>query len=464
MKVRIENLGIIRIAEFELSDFTVIAGKNNTGKTYATYALYAFLSTWQTNIQFKIPNETVTQLYQLGTTNIDIENYLKNAGSTLQRATQRFQRSIPRFLSIREDINPKIGFSIIINKDDLPNVDDIEYSSTLLTKSNKEVLGMEKNIGMRHLTVSFLGETKTTMPHSLISRQLSRALSIMIFGDLFPDTFISSAERTGATIFRTELDFARNRLLDQITNDKSQIDPFTFITDSYSGYAKPIQENVDFIRNLGNIRNQKGELFLKHPSIMEDFSKIVGGKYTIGSESQRTLYFRPSGSRARLTINESASSVRSLVDLGFYLQHTAKPGDLLIVDEPELNLHPDNQRQICRLFAKLINLGIRVLITTHSDYILQELNILILLNGGTKSHSEIANKYHYKKSELLSPEMVRVYTAKKALIKLEKNTRRTRHHTLVESVIGEKRGIEIDNFNDVIEDVREIQDSIAWNL
>ena len=51
-----------------------------------------------------------------------------------------------------------------------------------------------------------------------------------------------------------------------------------------------------------------------------------------------------------------------------------------MVDEPELNLHPANQRRIARLFACLVNLGVKVFITTHSDYIVKELNTLIMLN------------------------------------------------------------------------------------
>ena len=51
-----------------------------------------------------------------------------------------------------------------------------------------------------------------------------------------------------------------------------------------------------------------------------------------------------------------------------------------MVDEPELNLHPENQRRMARLFARLVNVGVKVFVTTHSDYIVKELNTLILLN------------------------------------------------------------------------------------
>ena len=69
-----------------------------------------------------------------------------------------------------------------------------------------------------------------------------------------------------------------------------------------------------------------------------------------------------------------------MLDIGFYLRHMAMPGDLLMIDEPELNLHPENQLRIARLFSQLVNIGIKIFVTTHSDYIIKELNTLIVLN------------------------------------------------------------------------------------
>ena len=42
------NIGPIKKAEMELGDLTIIAGRNNTGKTYVAYTLYGFLKTWET--------------------------------------------------------------------------------------------------------------------------------------------------------------------------------------------------------------------------------------------------------------------------------------------------------------------------------------------------------------------------------------------------------------------------------
>ena len=47
MKFRFKNLGPIEQADLELGDLTIIAGRNNTGKTYLAYALYGFLKRWK---------------------------------------------------------------------------------------------------------------------------------------------------------------------------------------------------------------------------------------------------------------------------------------------------------------------------------------------------------------------------------------------------------------------------------
>ena len=44
--LRFKNVGPVKDAEVELGDLTIIAGRNNTGKTYLVYTLYSFLQAW----------------------------------------------------------------------------------------------------------------------------------------------------------------------------------------------------------------------------------------------------------------------------------------------------------------------------------------------------------------------------------------------------------------------------------
>lgn len=174
------------------------------------------------------------------------------------------------------------------------------------------------------------------------------------------------------------------------------------------------------------------------------------------------LYYIPKGKKLRLSMDESSSAVRSLLDIGFYLRHEARIGDLLIVDEPELNLHPENQRRIAKLFARLINIGIKVFITTHSDYIIKEVNTLIMLNHNKPHLKQIAAEEGYRQEELLSANQVKVYIAEKALKMLKGQKRKTKFNTLTPAKIDHKMGIEARSFDTTIENMNRIQTAIIW--
>ena len=47
LKATFKNIGPIKKAELGLGDLTIIAGQNNTGKTYLTHTLYNFLNFWK---------------------------------------------------------------------------------------------------------------------------------------------------------------------------------------------------------------------------------------------------------------------------------------------------------------------------------------------------------------------------------------------------------------------------------
>lgn len=57
MKFHFEKLGLLDEADIELADLTLICGENNTGKTYATYAVYGFLRSWRGILRFVLEDE-----------------------------------------------------------------------------------------------------------------------------------------------------------------------------------------------------------------------------------------------------------------------------------------------------------------------------------------------------------------------------------------------------------------------
>jgi energy-coupling factor transporter ATP-binding protein EcfA2 len=99
--------------------------------------------------------------------------------------------------------------------------------------------------------------------------------------------------------------------------------------------------------------------------------------------------------------------VKALAGLSFFLRHIAEKNQFLIIDEPELNLHPDNQRKVARVLARIVRSGIKVLISTHSDYIIRELNNLIMLSAD--KDGSVRQRLGYDEAETLSPSQVGAY-------------------------------------------------------
>ncbi len=458
MRIKINDLGPLRQAEFSMGDMTIICGGNNTGKTYATYALFGFISFWQEAFKIIIVEDYIDILFADGIVYIDLKKYVEHAEEILADSCLKYQMQLPMVFASSADRFKNTKFNIYIDLEDIRLQDSYERR---IGSANAERFSITKNEGVAELVVTLLvEEEKLRIPRNVIEEFIGDAIKRIVFGNLFPNHFIASAERTGAAIFRKELNFARNRLLDEMGQGESNLNPMDLLFKVYKDYALPVKRNVDFTRDIENISKDSSFIARQHPDILSDFADIIGGDYTVTRNDE--LYYVPKGKYVKLSMDESSSAVRSLLDIGFYLRHVVQQGDLLMVDEPELNLHPENQRRIARLFARLVNLGVKVFITTHSDYIIKELNTLIMLNHDKPHLTQIADREGYKLDELISSDKIKVYIAEKALFLLDGNKRRGRYQTLVPADIDPELGIEARSFDETIDTMNRIQEEIVW--
>lgn len=83
--------------------------------------------------------------------------------------------------------------------------------------------------------------------------------------------------------------------------------------------------------------------------------------------------YRPDGWKEDLPLMHSSSMVSELAPVVLFLRHLVQPGNVLIIEEPESHLHPAMQVEFTRQLTKLVQAGYRVIITTHSEWILEEL-------------------------------------------------------------------------------------------
>ena len=454
LTVRLKNIGILKQAEFSLGDLTLICGENNTGKTYAACALYGFLESWRRFIRFPISN---AQIQQALTEPVKID-LTQATDNMFKEACKKYTEQLDKFFAASEGTFQDSEFRLATDEIDLQ---DKKFNSILTSLQNPAFTFAKSKESEEVILTSRIREEKKEID----TDSVKSAIDFVILSDVFPDSlpkpFIFSAERTGVAVFRKELSFARDRLLKEMSQAGKNMDPRELLFKAYQSYSTPIENNVDFARELEDIAKNKSFIAKEHPEILDDFTDIVGGTYAITQNDQ--LYYIPKGTGLKLTMVESSSSVRSLLDLSFYLNCIAQKGDLLMIDEPELSLHPENQRRIARLFARLANIGVKVFVTTHSDYIVKELNTLIMLNHDKPHLKRIAEENGYQNSELINVDQVKVYIAEKALMPLEEGQkRRRRGHTLVPAKVHPRFGIGVSSFDKTIDDMNRIQDDIVW--
>lgn len=109
-------------------------------------------------------------------------------------------------------------------------------------------------------------------------------------------------------------------------------------------------------------------------------TEVLAGQIRLKPSASGYPDFRylPQGANEEIRLSQSSSMVSELAPLVLFLRSGIKPGDTLIIEEPEAHLHPGAQADMAVILARLVRAGVRVIITTHSDWLLQEIGNLIL--------------------------------------------------------------------------------------
>ncbi len=119
-----------------------------------------------------------------------------------------------------------------------------------------------------------------------------------------------------------------------------------------------------------------------HGSVLVEKAKTSGHPH---------FTYRPKGWKDSLPLMNASSMVSELAPVVLYLRHRIEPGNVLIVEEPESHLHPAMQVEFTRQLAALVRSGIRVIVTTHSEWVLEELaNIVQRPEPSEKGRKEVS--------------------------------------------------------------------------
>ena len=114
--------------------------------------------------------------------------------------------------------------------------------------------------------------------------------------------------------------------------------------------------------------------------------------------------YRPHTTKEDMRLSQASSMVSELAPLVLFIRGLIQPGDTLIIEEPEAHLHPGAQTEIAATLARLVRAGVRVVVTTHSDWLLKEIGNLIR-EGVLNEKGELRKKSDGPESWLLPDEV-----------------------------------------------------------
>lgn len=455
MKIHIKNIGMLDEAEFEVGDLTLICGENNTGKTYATYSLYGYLD-FMRSIRENMFLRARRNLF-------DDNEFLENIGESQQEIKITYEKILEK---LKKHLQEKTKlYSIRILSQIMAGKEEDFSNAEFNAEFNISLTDVKETIKKYLEDDSFNRRYKRRVQHTIYDDGLSfSVLDKRNFDEyaetffdamlhiIFMKNFILSVERTGASIFQEELDFIKIAKLETMQKMLKEEDIGLFeinrtLDKKKQLYPKPVRDNIAFIRDIKQISKQES-IFKKHKDeykiIFEILGKIIGGKY---KATDAGILFQPKGSKKAYNIEIASSSVRSLLMFNYYVLHIANENDILMIDEPELNLHPKNQILVARLLVLLVNAGIKVFITTHSDYIVRELSNCIMLKNLSNEQIKKLTKQGYNKEYGLESKKVKAYLAENIKGK----------NTLRAVKITQEQGIFMETFDEPIDSQNENQ-------
>jgi AAA15 family ATPase/GTPase len=319
---------------------------------------------------------------------------------------QAIERSLPLVFNSAQDFFKGSRFDWEVD------IHDLKTQAIARPLEVNLVLGREKNEVLRISKKAGESEVQLVQlsPFPAVENFLSEAIVRHLIGNpRRRNVFLMPAERNGLHLFSRELASRRSALLHHASKKDKDINIGELIQDVMaSRYAQPIADYIDWLNDLPEIRKKKKGPFHE---LAEDVKKIIGGRYEVDAEGDISftpykIERRGTDAPPKLDLHLTSSTVKSLFGLWAYLEFDAQPGDVLMIDEPELNLHPANQRLMARLIARLVNADLRVIASTHSDYLVREINSLIMMSRPTPVQKELMQRYDYKQEELLEPDMV----------------------------------------------------------
>ena len=381
--IAVENFGPIEKAEIDLRPLTVFVGESNTGKTYLAALIYALYQTFEGFDRVPWPYNVISQLrhsiFRLG------REHDEGTLKTLEKLNNREQpfkfSDLPEWLSfqIEEDLDDPELFA-----SELKRCFNLNAVSELIqfTGSESNILKISLNVSEKNQPfwnfemrasesdIAMIGNINNNMILRLKDERMSQAIPDLaalshVNGSEPPDFYYLPAPRGG--IMETH-----GVILSSLVEGATRVG-----LERSSENATLSGTMADFLKHIINYDERPSDEMSGIAKVLED--EVLRGEIVVNRPAggYPEFRYRPQKSERALRMNQSSAMVSELAPLVLFLRGIVQPGDTLIIEEPESHLHPAAQTKVALTLARLVRVGVRVIITTHSDWLLEQIGNLV---------------------------------------------------------------------------------------
>lgn len=417
VEISVRNFGPIAEADLDLRPLTVFVGPSNTGKTYLSVLIYALQRVFEEFSGF--PSLHILPLLAQGLMYDDsAEEELSEAFNILSGVRPLQERPL-KISHLPKKVRDQLQHSL----------KDLEIYGSDLEKELKRCFDLTSVAELIQSPGNQNDETNVSLVASDVNQDLwhfkaeASEAGIVIEGEINEKAVISPQDPSSYSVkidhkgmfaltFESHRSIGKPYYLPAARSGIMQshrVIASSLVTRSTRAGLEPLEVPTlsgvvaDFMQQIILYREGAGpddEMNHIADSLESD---VLAGQIIMkpSATGYPDFLYRPQGTEQDMRLTRSSSMVSELAPLVLFIRGLIRPGDTLIIEEPEAHLHPAAQTQMAATLARLVRAGVKVLVTTHSDFMLKE--IANLMHAG-----ELKEKGALKKqtNDWLLPEEV----------------------------------------------------------
>ena len=411
--INVQNFGPIEAAEIDLRPLTVFVGESNTGKTYLAALIYALYQYFEGVSQLPWSNSAASFLGLVygprrrysGSLQDEIEQEKLEVLEKLNTLGRPF-----KFSDLPQQMHTQFEAKLADQKgfaNELERCFDLESVSKLIrftgSQSNEMNVSLSVSEGdQTHWTFEAQDAGSGPIIDGYINSDvilLDSKDATLDLGDLLG--FLLGSQGEGRNSYylpaaRSGIMQSRDVLLTALIKRATRIGLDRLEVSTFSGMV------ADFLEQIVNYKERKESSSSIHRVAEQLEAELLEGRIEVERSTPEAFpefLYRPDQAKEALRMSHSSAMVSELAPLVLILEGIIKGGDLLIIEEPESHLHPDLQTKIAHILARLVRAGVHVLITTHSNWLLQQIGNLIREGELRKQGEPTSESADYLKKE-----------------------------------------------------------------